>query len=740
MKRRLPTIIPPPKTVTFQHPKTTVILSGDLFNKIDFSSWQPKPANGNQLVTGIKNGYDCVLKVYGGVGDSGLPLSLQKMFQTEVKALTKLRNCENVLDLLHVNDQALWSEFNLRKPTLLFERCHLGNISMLVPSRGGLPIVYAKSLFDQLLNALEYCHLHRIAHTDVCLENMLLHSSGEMKLTGFSRSKVGGGARHLERSHVLDRERGKRSSTSTLGRYAWPPELRAESEHENEYDIFNDELNRKKSNNTDWDDSDFSDEEYDKNHNIDHEVEVKLHDINRKRIGQKPKNHDITKYDAYAGDVWSAAICLLVMCTGRVPFVSLSLPLTPQQLEDDDKPIDWALNAWKEGERGRNRFWEMLVSLQPTLLPELSKGFDDLLNGMMNIESWYRMSSKEAHAHPWIRFSGNLAKPNAIRTYVVNMIQPTLHGVSGEDGSVELKPTADMVRAQEEFSRKMIGNDGDDTDEEDDISMKSKDGKKDEKVSRKKISLGNNGLSFYQANVYAVRNAKRSTVEQLKRMNKTGKKQLIDSSERSALAQLGVQRAKQLAAEGNDIIYPHLETMWSRALGKQIMVRMPPIIINGGLEGVEISEQRKKNDHLNPNINLKELEKNLISASSEIINIYLRDDQTVLDIKKIMASRVVDEFPARWFDYTKHTLCLCGKALPDDLIIGSSTIFNRGNTVFRLFPTDSIPTNTKHTAHRLRLKEGRSYVQLFDYLYKYDQLAKKKRVNQLPQLNIWSYN
>jgi serine/threonine protein kinase len=693
MRGRLPTIIPPSKTVTLHRPNTIVTLTGTLFRGAKSASWRPKPAAGNHLLTGVTGGVDCILKVYGGVGDSGSPSSLQTMLRAEVEALTKLRNCYAVVNLLHADGQALWSGTKGgRHSVVLTETCHLGNVSMLVPSRGGLPVVFARSLFDQLLFALEFCHMHRIAHTDICLENMLLHGSGELRLSGFSRAKFGGGARRLERSHILDRERGRRSATSTIGRYTWPPELRLEQGMTLD--------------SSGAEDSDSSASDSDE----DDEILLELREKIRKKHGRAPI-HDVTKYDAYAGDVWSAAVCLLVMCTGRAPFVSLALPPTPEQIEaEDTKTIDWALNAWCEGEMGRRRFWEMLVSLQPNLLREMSFGFDELLVGMMHVDSWQRIRAKDAHAHRWTRLSGNHAKPDTIRSYVTNVIHPTLHGVSGHDGSVEPVQSTEMIRAAAEFSTLMIGNKDDDANPNPATEEKGKD-QVQERGERKKI-LGNSGLSFYQANAYAVRNAKRTAVEKIKRMNQTGKKKLAhetDASERSALAQLGVQRAKQLAAEGNDAIYPHLETMWSKALGKQIMVRMPPL---------PKSEQEMLNNRRDKTLDLKALEQQLMASSKEVINIYLRDHQTVLDVKKIMASRVVEEHPERWFDYSIHTLCLCGKPLPDEMIVGSSTMFNRGNTVFRLFRTDSIPTNENHNAARARVTEGRGYVQLFDYFEK----------------------
>ena len=90
--------------------------------------------------------------------------------------------------------------------------------------------------------------------------------------------------------------------------------------------------------------------------------------------------------------------------------------------------------------------------------------------------------------------------------------------------------------------------------------------------------LGNKGLSFYQANVH--RNARRSRIMRIQQMNKQSDRRDESNDKlvlRSSLEQLGIQRAKLLAqGEKNDAVYPHLETLWSRSIGKQIMVRLPP--------------------------------------------------------------------------------------------------------------------------------------------------------------------
>ena len=111
------------------------------------------------------------------------PSQLSILFRTEVEALRRLRNCENVVSLLAADAAASFSETGLRAPVILTLQASLGSVSLITPSAGGLPMVIARTFFDKLLGALEYAHLLRIAHTDVCLENMLIDNTGNMRLT-----------------------------------------------------------------------------------------------------------------------------------------------------------------------------------------------------------------------------------------------------------------------------------------------------------------------------------------------------------------------------------------------------------------------------------------------------------------------------------------------------------------------------------------------------------------------------
>ncbi|KAG9509672.1 Cyclin-dependent kinase 3, partial [Fragariocoptes setiger] len=54
---------------------------------------------------------------------------------------------------------------------------------------GPLPLAQAKSYLWQLLNGLSHCHLHKIAHRDLKLQNLLVDKEGRIKLADFGLAR-----------------------------------------------------------------------------------------------------------------------------------------------------------------------------------------------------------------------------------------------------------------------------------------------------------------------------------------------------------------------------------------------------------------------------------------------------------------------------------------------------------------------------------------------------------------------
>ena len=99
------------------------------------------------------------------------------------------------------------------------------------------------------------------------------------------------------------------------------------------------------------------------------------------------------------------------------------------------------------------------------------------------------------------------------------------------------------------------------------------------------------------------------------------------------------------------------------------------------------------------------------------------------DIKRLTAERAFDLHPDRFFDHKTHVLYLCGKPLDDDMRVGDSISFNRGNSVFRVFHRDHVPVN-KAQCKQERLCEGRGYVRLFDALARASEHKERRILRQ----------
>lgn len=72
---------------------------------------------------------------------------------------------------------------------ILFELCEGGDLNDIVQDSSGLDENQAKQYFFQIISALSYLHKIGIAHRDIKLENILITTNGEAKLTDFGLCK-----------------------------------------------------------------------------------------------------------------------------------------------------------------------------------------------------------------------------------------------------------------------------------------------------------------------------------------------------------------------------------------------------------------------------------------------------------------------------------------------------------------------------------------------------------------------
>lgn len=114
-----------------------------------------------------------------------------KVFDKEkmrVKDFERLNNEQHALEMLRGCSRivSLHDTITLRHSiSLLMEYCPGGDVFQLVQQKGALSESEARTLFRQLIEAVEYMHSHGLVHRDIKLENLFLVSPTELKLGDF---------------------------------------------------------------------------------------------------------------------------------------------------------------------------------------------------------------------------------------------------------------------------------------------------------------------------------------------------------------------------------------------------------------------------------------------------------------------------------------------------------------------------------------------------------------------------
>lgn len=127
--------------------------------------------------------------------DTGALVAIKKFQETEDDPMIKkiaMREVKMLKHLKHPNLVNLIEVFRRKKKLhLVFEYCERTVLNELEKNPRGVPLPLTMSIIWQILQAINYCHVHNCIHRDVKPENVLLTKDGVVKVCDF------GFARHL---------------------------------------------------------------------------------------------------------------------------------------------------------------------------------------------------------------------------------------------------------------------------------------------------------------------------------------------------------------------------------------------------------------------------------------------------------------------------------------------------------------------------------------------------------------
>ncbi|KAL7722890.1 Cyclin-dependent kinase 2 [Entamoeba marina] len=100
----------------------------------------------------------------------------------EITALSDLKH-KNIVNLLDI----ITTENSLY---LVFEFCDNDLQKFIKNTPSSIPIPTIQDILNQVIQALSYCHSHRIYHRDIKPGNILMNNNGEIKLGDFGLSRA----------------------------------------------------------------------------------------------------------------------------------------------------------------------------------------------------------------------------------------------------------------------------------------------------------------------------------------------------------------------------------------------------------------------------------------------------------------------------------------------------------------------------------------------------------------------
>lgn len=107
------------------------------------------------------------------------------------KAVLSVLQHQNIIKLLGSNDMSTTPTKETEDKTsyLVLEHAVYGDLLEIVLKYGRMPEELARTVFQQVIQAISYMHTHNIAHLDIKMENLLLDSDYTVKLADFDLSQ-----------------------------------------------------------------------------------------------------------------------------------------------------------------------------------------------------------------------------------------------------------------------------------------------------------------------------------------------------------------------------------------------------------------------------------------------------------------------------------------------------------------------------------------------------------------------
>nr|XP_034824659.1 uncharacterized protein LOC117982418 isoform X2 [Maniola hyperantus] len=111
--------------------------------------------------------------------------------ETEADLIRIRREVQIMSSVRHPNIVHIYEVFeNSEKMILVMEYCSGGELYDYLSQKKVLEEDEARRLFRQIATAVYYCHIHKICHRDLKLENVLLDDTGSAKIADFGLSNV----------------------------------------------------------------------------------------------------------------------------------------------------------------------------------------------------------------------------------------------------------------------------------------------------------------------------------------------------------------------------------------------------------------------------------------------------------------------------------------------------------------------------------------------------------------------